>query len=59
VKAGFIHPRKQLANNLSKGLKLKKEEVSKWLLSNNIFPAKRAQELSIQDWILLTKNTHF
>jgi 16S rRNA (adenine1518-N6/adenine1519-N6)-dimethyltransferase len=59
VKAGFIHPRKQLANNLSKGLKLKKEEVSNWLLSNNIFPAKRAQELSIQEWILLTKNMHF
>jgi len=55
VKAGFSHPRKQLANNLSKMLKLDKKELSFLLLKNNIKPSQRAETLSIKDWIQLTK----
>jgi 16S rRNA (adenine1518-N6/adenine1519-N6)-dimethyltransferase len=50
VKAGFSHPRKQLANNLSKELHKKREEVELWLLNNHIQPTQRAETLSILDW---------
>lgn len=63
VKAGFSQPRKQLANNLTKGLalslpnglKLNKERVNSWLLKNNTQPSQRAESLTIKDWIKLTK----
>jgi 16S rRNA (adenine1518-N6/adenine1519-N6)-dimethyltransferase len=56
VKAGFSQPRKQILNNLSKKLKLNKEEVKSWLLKNNIQPGQRAETLTIKDWINLTKS---
>ena len=56
VKAGFSQPRKQLANNLSKGLKLDKEKIKKWLLENKIKPIQRAETLKIKDWVKLTKS---
>ena len=56
VKAGFSQPRKQILNNLSKKLKLSKEEVKNWLLKNNIQPDQRAETLKVQDWINLTKS---
>jgi len=71
VKAGFSQPRKQLANNLTKGLalsspnglalsspnglKLNKEQIKFWLLENNIQPSQRAETLEIKDWINLAK----
>lgn len=57
VKAGFSQPRKQLANNLSKGLKLDKERVLPWLLKNNIQPSQRAETLTIAKWVDLTKTS--
>jgi 16S rRNA (adenine1518-N6/adenine1519-N6)-dimethyltransferase len=56
VRAGFSQPRKQLVNNLSKMLKLDKKKVKNWLLENGIQPSQRAETLSIEDWIKLTKN---
>jgi len=56
VKAGFSQPRKQLANNLSKKLELNKEEIKSWLLKNNIQPNRRAETLTIKDWLNLTKS---
>jgi len=53
VKAGFSHPRKQLINNLSRGLKIERNEVEGWLLKNNIRPSQRAETLSVEDWINL------
>jgi len=58
VKAGFSHPRKQLANNLSKELKLDKQKLSSSLLKMGINPSQRAESLSIQDWINLSDNIH-
>jgi 16S rRNA (adenine1518-N6/adenine1519-N6)-dimethyltransferase len=58
VKAGFSAPRKQLAGNLSKGLKIKKEEVEKLLVQNNIDPKQRAETLSVEDWKKLTKQPY-
>jgi 16S rRNA (adenine1518-N6/adenine1519-N6)-dimethyltransferase len=54
AKAGFSQPRKQLAGNLSKILKLPKEQANKWLIKNNINPSQRAETLSIEDWKNLT-----
>lgn len=62
VKAGFSHPRKQLVNNLLalnslyKYNKLTKEDIKNWLLKNKINPSQRAETLTLQDWLRLTKN---
>jgi len=50
VKAGFSQPRKQLASNLAKELKIDKEKTALWLEKNNIEPTQRAETLSIEDW---------
>jgi len=55
VKAGFSQPRKQLGGNLSKILKIKKIEIDKILLKNNITPNQRAETLTIKDWKNLTR----
>ena len=55
VKIGFSHPRKQLINNFCKGLNLSREQVEKWLLKNNIQPTQRAETLTLDDWLNLTK----
>jgi len=66
VKAGFAHPRKQLINNLSKEFlptgrqgKLNREKVNDWLLKNDIQPTQRAETLTVENWISLTKNFNF
>ncbi len=66
VKVGFLHPRKQLLNNLSQGLKLNKpstkilagdkEKIKEWLFENNIQPNQRAETLTIEDWLNLAKS---
>ncbi|MFH1036562.1 MAG: 16S rRNA (adenine(1518)-N(6)/adenine(1519)-N(6))-dimethyltransferase RsmA [Patescibacteria group bacterium] len=53
VKSGFSQPRKQILNNLSKGLKLSKEKVVFWLSENNIQPTRRAETLNVEDWVKL------
>jgi len=55
VKAGFSQPRKQLINNLAKGLKIDREKVKDWLLKNHIQSNQRAETLSVKDWLNLTK----
>ncbi|MBM3251035.1 MAG: ribosomal RNA small subunit methyltransferase A [Candidatus Nealsonbacteria bacterium] len=55
VKAGFTHPRKQLANNLAEMLKLDKRKVNSLLIKNNIQPTQRAETLTTDDWLRLTK----
>ncbi len=56
MKAGFLQPRKQLINNLSKGLKIDKKKVETWLLKNNIAPHQRAETLELTDWLNLTRD---
>lgn len=53
VKAGFRQKRKQLKNSLSHGLELSKDEASKILKSADIDPTRRAQTLSVEDWVSL------
>ncbi len=56
VKAGFSQPRKQLINNLSKGLKIDRTMIKNWLFKNNIQPTQRAETLSTEDWLKLVKS---
>lgn len=53
VKAGFSQPRKQLAGNLSKSLKLDKDKVAEILLQNCIEPERRAETLGMDEWLKL------
>lgn len=50
VKAGFSHPRKQLAGNLAAGLGISKEASGQWLISQEIKPNRRAETLSREEW---------
>jgi len=56
VKAGFSSPRKQLINNLSRGLGLSRKETEQWLLASDIAPERRAETLTVKEWITLTRN---
>jgi 16S rRNA (adenine1518-N6/adenine1519-N6)-dimethyltransferase len=56
LKAGFSYPRKTILNNLSKKLKLKKENVSLWLKTSGIDPQKRPEDLNLNDWLSLVWN---
>ena len=55
VRAGFLHPRRQLINNLKEGLNLTSEKVESWLRRCNIDTKQRAETLSIKDWINLSE----
>ncbi len=55
VKAGFSRPRAQLLNNLSKGLRLDKETVEEVMTLSGIDPKRRAESLSIDEWVTLSK----
>ncbi len=55
VKAGFSAKRKQLKNNLAKGLNLDVELAEYILLEAGLKKESRAQELSIDDWLELYK----
>jgi len=56
VKAGFSHPRKQLIGNLSAELGIDREIIKKWLSDNNLKPGERAEVLSVEQWLNLTKH---
>jgi len=54
VKAGFLHKRKTLRNSLSKGLGWPPKQASALLKSEGIDPGRRAETLSLEEWIHLT-----
>ncbi len=54
VRAGFSARRKTLLNSLSGGLRLDKPVVTQILTKAGLDPAKRPQELTLQDWHQLT-----
>ena len=51
VQAGFSERRKQLHNSLAHGLHRKNIEVQTWLTTANIDPSRRAETLSIEEWL--------
>lgn len=55
VKAGFASKRQQIHNSLAATLRLPKAQVIDILKRSSIDPIKRAEDLSLEDWINLTK----
>ena len=55
VKAGFSERRKKLRSSISGGLGISKETADTLLHTANISGDLRAQNLSIEDWLVLTK----
>jgi 16S rRNA (adenine1518-N6/adenine1519-N6)-dimethyltransferase len=55
VRAGFSAPRKQIRNSLAQGLKITSSEVEGALGKAGISPSLRPQDLSIDDWLRLTR----
>ena len=55
VKAGFSAKRKKLRSSISSGLHMSKPDTEKVLVEAGINPDNRAEQLSIEDWIRLTK----
>ena len=51
VQAGFSEKRKQVHNALSRGMHRKDEDVRAWLATANIDPSRRAETLSIEEWL--------
>ena len=55
VKAGFVAKRKKLKTSLSNGLRLSKPAIEDLLRKHAISPDDRAEDLSLQDWIDISK----
>jgi len=53
--AGFAEKRKQLHNSLARNLLLPQQTVAHWLAEAQIDPMRRAETLSIDDWLRLTR----
>jgi 16S rRNA (adenine1518-N6/adenine1519-N6)-dimethyltransferase len=54
AKAGFLHKRKTLRNSLSKGLGWSPDQTAEMLVSGGIDPSRRAETLTIPEWVELT-----
>jgi len=55
VKAGFSQKRKQIKNALSAGLKMKGADAEALLRSAGIDPARRAETLTMEEWVALSR----
>jgi 16S rRNA (adenine1518-N6/adenine1519-N6)-dimethyltransferase len=53
VRAGFSQPRKQVKNALAAGLHLDRAVVVNWLHAAELDPRRRAETLSLEDWLTL------
>jgi 16S rRNA (adenine1518-N6/adenine1519-N6)-dimethyltransferase len=56
VQAGFSERRKQLHNALARGMHRKNEEVKSWLTAASINASRRAETLSIDEWLRLWRS---
>jgi 16S rRNA (adenine1518-N6/adenine1519-N6)-dimethyltransferase len=54
ARAGFAEKRKQVHNSLARHLDVDSARVGDWLSAADIDPARRAQSLSLEDWLRLT-----
>ena len=55
VNSGFRQKRKQVANSISDVLRLPKPEIAAWLQAAGIDPMRRAETLSVAEWVALTE----
>jgi 16S rRNA (adenine1518-N6/adenine1519-N6)-dimethyltransferase len=56
VQAGFSERRKQLHNALTRGLHHKNEDIRAWLQAADIDTSRRAETLSIEEWLRVWKH---
>ena len=56
VKAGFASKRQQIHNSLAATLRLPKDQVLSLLQKSSIDPSKRAEDLSLEDWLRLVES---
>ncbi len=56
VNAGFRHKRKQIANSLADEFRVPKESVVQWIAASGIDPARRAETLSVEEWVKLSQH---
>ena len=54
VNAGFRQKRKQVANSIADVLQLPKAGIAGWLSASAIDPTRRAETLSVDEWVMLT-----
>lgn len=54
VNAGFRQKRKQVANSISDVLRVPKPLVAAWLVNSKVDPMRRAETLSVEEWLALT-----
>jgi 16S rRNA (adenine1518-N6/adenine1519-N6)-dimethyltransferase len=54
ARAGFAEKRKQVHNSLARHLDVDPARIQDWLNAANIEPTRRAQTLSLEDWMRLT-----
>lgn len=59
VKAGFSQRRKKVKNSLAAGLHLPVEQVTAWLTDSGITPDRRAQTLSVMEWLAVARTVPF
>lgn len=59
VKAGFSAPRKKIHSSLAGGLGISKQKAQDLLEKSNINPELRAENLSLDDWVRLTKQFRY
>jgi 16S rRNA (adenine1518-N6/adenine1519-N6)-dimethyltransferase len=55
IKAGFKHKRKTLRNSLLKSLGWPGDRVSELLVDGGIDPRRRAETLSLEEWLILVR----
>jgi 16S rRNA (adenine1518-N6/adenine1519-N6)-dimethyltransferase len=55
IHAGFAEKRKQLHNTLARHLNASRETISRWLADGEIDPMRRAQTLSLEEWLRLAR----
>lgn len=56
VKAGFVAKRKKLRSSLASGLHISKPEAEELLLKHGISPDSRAEDLTLQNWLDLSRD---
>ena len=56
VNAGFRQKRKQVANSIADVLRLPKAGIATWLAAAGIDPTRRAETLTVDEWVTLTRS---
>jgi 16S rRNA (adenine1518-N6/adenine1519-N6)-dimethyltransferase len=56
VNSGFRQKRKQVANSIADVLQLPKPGIAAWLSESDIDPMRRAETLTVEEWVTLTRS---